>query len=971
MMLHLDACQVDLERGTVIRDGQPTRLTTKELELLRYLVANPHRDLPRAELLTRVWGYRAASRTVDTTMKTLRRKVEADPSQPVHLLTIHGTGYRLALPERPAADRFVGRREEVAAIEAALRPEGALLVLVGTAGAGKTRLARETTGSGDAWIHLGEITDADGVLLELATQADATLDATRPPMSQIDDVGTALRRFRVVVLDEVEGVTAPLESLLPRLRRAAGSVRWLLTTRQRLCPDEPELPIGGLPDDEGTLLFHDRSGTDEDATELVRRLDGLPLAIELAAARANLMSTAQLRDRLGRRFDVLRQRSRDRSQRRATMEGALDWSWELLEPWEQDALAQCSVFRASFSLDAAEAVIDLSPHEDAPPVLDALQALRDKSLLVRVEDEPGRLTTYQTIRDYGARRLAEDPAGQRAAELRHARHFASFGERNVRESLGGRGPDALYDLAADLDNLLAVAERALEREAPTVEELDAALHGVVAVNAVFSTRGPAHGHRELLEALLGRVEGQAVDPIALSRALRARGLALAARGAVARGREDVERAVELAGDDATERGRALLDLAWTHLRERDLDRVEALCAEALELARRTKERQLEGIALGALGQVPKERGDDALAAKHYREALAIHREVENRWFEGQAHTRLGILYLEHGALGQAREHAEAALTSYREFSMRVGEALMLQLLGATTQLEGELEEARDCFTEAAAICAEVGDGRLLSTGLGYRAIAELELGDLEASRLHLEEACRVATEVGEHWHGALFRGYLGALEALEGRPERATPHFERAREGLASFPHAKIEASVLVLAALPEVTRAARGEPEAREAAREKIEVALAPRATLSDPEGSSADVRIALRIVRHAMNALDEAGESEDALRVDPSGAWFEAPGGARVDCRRRQALRRILVRLARQRVQQPGTPIPADALIAAGWPDERMSTASAQNRLYVTINRLRQLGLGEHLQLVEGGYRLDPDLAIALVPE
>jgi len=88
-------------------------------------------------------------------------------------------------------------------------------------------------------------------------------------------------------------------------------------------------------------------------------------------------------------------------------------------------------------------------------------------------------------------------------------------------------------------------------------------------------------------------------------------------------------------------------------------------------------------------------------------------------------------------------------------------------------------------------------------------------------------------------------------------------------------------------------------------------------------------------------------------------------------VDGRRRQALRRILVRLARQRVQQPGVPIGADALIAAGWPDERMSTASAQNRLYVTINRLRQLGLSEHLQLVEGGYRFAPDLAIALVPE
>jgi hypothetical protein len=180
-----------------------------------------------------------------------------------------------------------------------------------------------------------------------------------------------------------------------------------------------------------------------------------------------------------------------------------------------------------------------------------------------------------------------------------------------------------------------------------------------------------------------------------------------------------------------------------------------------------------------------------------------------------------------------------------------------------------------------------------------------------------------------------------------------------------------MEASVAVLTALPDVTRAARGEETARSDAMKTLGEALAPRRALSDPEGASADVRIALRIVRHAIDALDQAGESAIALRIDPSGAWFEAPGAERVDCRRRQALRRILVRLARQRVQQPGVPISADALIAAGWPDERMSTASAQNRLYVTINRLRQLGLSAHLQLVEGGYRFDPGLAIALVPE
>lgn len=866
-----------------------------------------------------------------------------------------------------------------------------LITIVGAGGIGKTRVAleharRRVERNSVRFCDLTEQNDLEGLRTTVARALHAR-DASD------EEVVATLRRLRrgLLVLDNFEQLIQHAKVLRGWLDECS-DLRLLVTSRELLrldgevvielgplelaSPAEEDRPSEALMlwssarqriDTGYTIAADDRGALEE----ILARLDGIPLAIELAAARANLMSTSQLRDRLGRRFDVLRQRSRDRSERRATMEGALDWSWELLEPWERDALAHCSVFRASFSLEAAEAVIDLDRHEGAPPVLDTLQALRDKSLLLRVEDEQGRLTMYATIRDYGARRLAEDPATELEAQRRHFRYFAQFSQDNVTACLGERGPDAHFDLAADLDNLLAVAERALDREEATTEELNASLACVIGANAVFSTRGPSGGHRALLGALLDRVQDQPVDAVAHARALRARGLSNAARGAVTRGRLDVERAVALTEGNATEQGRALLDLAWTYLRERDLDEVESLSRRALELARDAGERQLEGIALGALGQVPKERGEDAEAAKLYREALAIHREVHNLWFEGQAHTRLGILHLEHGNLGQAREHAEAALTSYRVFAMRVGEALMLQLLGATTQLEGDLEEARDCYAESATICQEVGDGRLHSTALGYRAIAELELGDLEAARGHFEEACRKAERVGEHWHGALFRGYLGALEALEGRADRSGPHFDRAFAELKAHPHTKIEACVQVLASLPDVTRAARGEADAREAADERLEGAISARDTLTDPEGASADVRIALRIVRHAMNALDEAGDSKDALRVHPSGAWFEPPREKRIDCRRRQALRRILVRLARQRVQQPGTPIPADALIAAGWPDERMSTASAQNRLYVTINRLRQLGLSEALQLVEGGYRLDPDLAIALVPE
>ena len=296
---------------------------------------------------------------------------------------------------------------------------------------------------------------------------------------------------------------------------------------------------------------------------------------------------------------------------------------------------------------------------------------------------------------------------------------------------------------------------------------------------------------------------------------------------------------------------------------------------------------------------------------------------------------------------------------------------MLQCLGGTAHVEGDLEEARDCYAESAELSAQLGDQRLLGTGLGYRAVAELELGDLEAAREHLEEACRTSRLIGEHRHGALFRAYAGAVEALAGSPEEALEHLDRARATLAEHADLKLEASVAVLGALVPVTRAARGDADAREEAERQLKEALAARGTLTSPEKSSADVRIALRIVRHALDALEQASDSENALRVDPSGAWFEPPSGERVDCRRRQALRRILVRLARQRVQQPSVPIAPEALIGAGWPDEKMSAASAQNRLYVTINRLRQLGLAETLQLVEGGYRLDPDVPLALVPE
>ena len=171
--------------------------------------------------------------------------------------------------------------------------------------------------------------------------------------------------------------------------------------------------------------------------EVVRLLDGLPLAIELAAARVRVLSPAQLVARMRDRFAILAG-ARGMAARQATLRAAIDWSWDLLAPWEQGAFAQCSVFDGGFTLEAAEAVLDLSPWPEAPSAMDVVQALSDKSLLrmwvpaakSRYDIEEPFFGMYLSIREYAAEKLdAGGAAARRAAEERHGVHFAALRQR--------------------------------------------------------------------------------------------------------------------------------------------------------------------------------------------------------------------------------------------------------------------------------------------------------------------------------------------------------------------------------------------------------------------------------------------------------------------------------------------------------------------------------------------------------------
>ncbi|MEM6926330.1 MAG: winged helix-turn-helix domain-containing protein, partial [Myxococcota bacterium] len=338
---------IDLERGFVETVRGPVRLTRTETALLGYLVQRSGRTVSRTELLQDVWGYAAGStsQTVTSTLHRLRRKIEADPSRPVHLLTRPGSGVQfrpMPRQSRRRAARLVGRADLLVELNAACAST-AIVTLTGPGGIGKTAIAQrfvEADPTSWVWLDAARYADPDalkGIVLPLLAEG------------------------RSVVLDEaerhVDAINHWLDALPP-----LDEGRLLVTSQIALKRiDETSLVVPPLgPDDARTLFgrrWDGRERMDPGALDdLLRLLDGIPLAIELAAAQARDLGVQALADRLDRQEDLL-----DFEQGGSSLRGRLARSWQLLGPSERSALVALLLFPEEFGLDAAEAVIGERP----------------------------------------------------------------------------------------------------------------------------------------------------------------------------------------------------------------------------------------------------------------------------------------------------------------------------------------------------------------------------------------------------------------------------------------------------------------------------------------------------------------------------------------------------------------------------------------------------------------------------------
>jgi predicted ATPase len=794
----------------------------------------------------------AYSRAVDTPVRPGATFAASDVFSATVLGSPPGAAVRIASLPRPQYP-ITGRERELVHLAEVLAAAGGVFLLWGAAGIGKTRLALEvaqhwimTDGTrGAAFAHLRQAVDADGALRAIAL----AIQPSAPPGGTSDEIEQAIGRILAargafaLVLDGTEHVAAALEPILARWSAAAPDARLVVTSRQRGSVGVL-VELGPLEADAVTAaavrLFQSRAGaaaaqlaSDPDALRLVlrivRALDGNPLAIELAAARLEVLGLEALLERLSRPLELLgRTGSVPPMSAKAgastpapplTMTEALAWSWDLLSPDEKLALASASVFRGSFTAQAAEAI--LGAHASVP-VLDLLQSLRDKSLLasnVGKTSVEARLSMSSSVRDFARAKLAELGKSDEVHD-RHARYFVGTCEPlSRRVALRGDVP-AFRSVAGETDELLGAFEHALGRELPV------ALAALLALDPVLTTRGPFGKHREMLDLALARAEAEGALTPEVSWVRQARGRVLTRLGQHNGARADLERALEdtrRAGMPDAEAS-ALLDLGVLHHAMRELDAARKLYEAVLLLD--TDNPVAEARALGNLGALHHDalRFDDAYGC--YVEAIALFESLGDPRPIGLFLANLAMLDFDRGRIPDA--------------ARRFGRALR------------HLEEARD--------------PRLLAIALGSLGMLDLGEGRLEVAHGRFERAYALLQEATDPRSEALSLGRLSAVLACQGLVDEATAAIAKGERLARRDPVAKdtlrLFRAFLDAANAKTAIRERRG-AEARaalESLRERIRIAGEPHSGERPLLSHSDDARAALRVLRPLLEKLEES---------------------------------------------------------------------------------------------------------------
>src|SRR5215213_3038343 len=631
---------------------------------------------------------------------------------------------------------FVGREQQVLEVGQALAMTR-LLTLTGAGGSGKTRLAlevaRDLLEAYPNGVWLVELAPLSEELLVPKAVAEALKVPERPQEPLLDTLADVLReRQLLLVVDNCEHLIEAAAGLVDKLLDSCPRVRILATSREALGVEgearRPVPPLSAPEPQEGTSsseeleayesvrLFIERArGRDPTfslspqnalaVAEICWRLEGIPLAIELAAARVGTLSLEQISQRLEDSMKLLTGGRKTQLAKQRTLRGALDWSFELLSESERRVFRRLSVFAGGWTLEAAEAV-GVGGGIEEGEVLDLLSGLVEKSLVVaRGSDQRGvRYRMLEPVRQYAQEKLKESGEAE-AARRAHAQCFLALTEEAEPELSGPREAQWSERLEVEHDNIRASLSWSLEQGET---EIALRLAGVLWL-FWFAEGYNSEGQRWLEHAL--SKDGQA---------------------------------------SAAARARALDALAWLADVQDDMDRAEAAAEEGLRLS---EEAGIGGSLVASLktilGDVARTRGEHKRARELLEESLALYQEVGNRRFVPRALAYLGNLSIDRRDYEQAKELYEESLALARELGDATSLSLSLVSLGYIFLLEGRHGRAMALFEEAARLSRERRHRGILIIAIDNLGWAVLLQGDHQQAKSYFEESLTLCKELGD------------------------------------------------------------------------------------------------------------------------------------------------------------------------------------------------------------------------------
>jgi predicted ATPase/class 3 adenylate cyclase len=670
--------------------------------------------------------------------------------------------YRNNLPLQPTP--LVGREKEVSDVCDLLGGEETrLLTLTGPGGIGKTRLALQAAADlledfpdGAFLAQLATLSEVELFLPAVAETLDVKEVREQPLDESLRDYLS--ERRLLLVLDNFEQVLEAAPDVTELLAEAPG-LKVLATSRAPLglygehefpvppltLPDlKSPPPLERLTQYEAVGLFLDRAQaikpdfeiTNESApavAEICVRLDGLPLAIELAAARIKMLPPKAMLQRLSSRLKLLTGGARDLPERQRTLRATIEWSYALLDEGEHVLFGRLAVFSGGRTLEAIEAICDAEG--DLPvDAFEGVSSLLDKSLLRQEEgpNEEPRFVMLETVHEFAREKLGKSAEAEEIKRV-HAEYFLTLAEEAYPQL---RGPDQLEwleRLEAEHDNMKAALSRALERkEAEVALRLGGALWWFWSLRGYYS-----EGMRWLEEALA--MDGR-VSPEVRAMALAGTGALASEQGDLDRAKEAYEEGLELLeheGREAREAKLLLLGLlGWVAWDREELGQAGELFEEGLELSRELSDTWWIATSLSNLALVPQSRGDYERATELYEKSMDLFREQGDKQGLAYCLNNLAMLVYSQGDLGRATQLTEEGVALLRELGDRGGVALALCNLGWIALLQDDLGRAADLYRESLSLSWDAGLNPIVQSALeGFACLAGAK-GDVErAARL--------------------------------------------------------------------------------------------------------------------------------------------------------------------------------------------------------------------------------------------